>query len=331
MINLISLYKQLKLPTKESREAKFSASPIPGFPKHRLAKDIRGLPCLLIATDESTSSNRPASIKLEHLEVIYDVDCRISHDGKLEESRFTVISCTEEDTLMQEYFLRIGGAVVTAIGDSPTHKQISKAVDNLVELFRVMSEAPKKSVQGLWAELLVISTAADPTLMIRAWHRSPDDKYDFSAENQRIETKSATSKSRIHHFSLEQLNPPKGVDVLVASVFVERIGAGLSLLDLAEMVRTKINDEPDLLLYLDQMIGMTLGNNWRSAAKDKFDYTLAKKSLALFSSEVIPCIDSNLPKGISNVHFKVDLSNTPIIDKKLLNSNSGIFKAVLSK
>jgi len=333
MLNLINLFKQLKLPSSvgSKNQPRFSALPIPGYSNHRLAKDINGYPSLLISTKESPAINRPAPIKLEHLEVIYDIECRISHKETLENSKFTVISCTDQDIFLQEYFLRIGNAVIAVIGDSPSHRQVAKAVGDLVELFRVMNEAPRKSVQGLWAELLLISLATGPISLIRAWHRNPSDKFDFGSGNQRVEIKSATSRLREHHFSLDQLKPPSSVDVLIASVFVERVGTGTSLAELAESVRLKISKEPELLLYLDQVMGNTLGNDWRSVAKDKFDLKLAKKSLMFFLPENIPCIDSDLPKGVSDVHFKVDLSGSQSIDKKSEKLKDGIFKAAFPR
>jgi len=334
MINLVKLYKQLKPPVNNASEnqARFSACAIPGYTKHRLAKNVNGFPCLLVATQDFSAPKRPASIKLEHLEILYDVNCRISHKDSLEDSRFTVISCKTEDPSIQDYFLRTGNAIIELIGDSPTHKQVAKAVDNLVELFRVLNEAPRKSVQGLWAEVFLMSISSNPITLLKAWHRSPGDKYDFGAENQRIETKSATSsRLRQHHFSFEQLNPPQGVRVIIASIFVERIGAGTSLDDLVEMVRKKINKEPEFLLYLDQMVGMTLGNNWKSAAKDKFDYQLAKKSITFYWSDSIPCINPDLPKQISDVRFKVDLTDAPTLDKERIKSQGGIFNTIVHK
>jgi hypothetical protein len=332
MVNLIDLYKQLKQPTDSSSESgvRFSACPIPGYENHRLAKDASNYPCLLISTQDSVR-NRPAPVKLEHLQVLYDIDCRILHNDVLEENRFTVISCTEQDPLMQEYFLRTSSTIVSVIGNTPTHAQVAKAVDNLVELFRVITESPRKSVQGLWAELLLMAFASNPVELIKAWHKSPDDKYDFSSGSQRVEVKSSTSKLRQHHFSLEQLKPSGGIDVLIASVFVERVGAGTSLAELADKIRAKLNKEPELLLYLDQIIGITLGNKWRSAIDDRFDLQLAKKSLSFFASEAIPSIDPKLPKAISDVHFKVDLTSIPAIDKKLLKQKTGLFKAASPK
>ena len=217
---------------------------------------------------------------------------------------------------------------MTVIGQEPTHSQVAKTVGNLVELFRVMHEAPRKSVQGLWAELFLMTLSTSPAELVRAWHISPEYKYDFSSGDQRIEVKSATSRLRQHHFSLGQLTPLKGIEVLVASVFVERVGTGMSLAELSDILRAKIAKEPDLLLYLDQVIGMSLGSDWRSAAKDRFDYNLAKKSLAFYLSEIIPKISSNIPREVSAVHFKVDLTEVDAVDKKSLKQKSGLFRFV---
>ena len=331
-INLFDLYNSLKTPSLggEKNQLRFSACPIPNFEKHRLAKDSNNYPSILIST-KGKADVRPAPIKLEHLRVLYDVDCRISQEAKLEENRFTVVSCTDSDPQMQEYFLRVAATIVTVIGEDPSHSQVAKVVGNLVELFRVMNDVPKKSLQGLWAELFLISVARKPDELLRAWHTSPEDKYDFSSGGQRIEVKSSTSKARQHHFALEQLKPQNGIEVLIASVFVERIGSGTSLVEIADMIRSKLSKDADLLLYLDQIIGITLGNQWRSATEDRFDYQLAKKTLNFYNAEKIPSIDTKLPKEISSVHFKVDLTEITPLDKESLKTQDGLFKAVSSK
>ena len=65
--------------------------------------------------------------------------------------------------------------------------------------------------------------------MAAAWHRDPVEHFDSRAGPQRIEVKSSTSRKREHFFSLEQLTPAGGSRIVVASVFVERVGGGVSL------------------------------------------------------------------------------------------------------
>lgn len=333
MIDLNELYQKINTSPniKTENSNYYIACPIPGYPKHKLARDIQSNPCLLISTDSLKEPTRPAPIKLKHLSVLFDVECKVFHNGSFEKNRFTVICCTEQDQVMRDYFLRISSAIISAIGKKPSRAEIFNAVDKLVELFRALSQAPRKSVQGLWAELFLISLSPNPESLITAWHQSPLDKYDFSAGDQRIEVKSSTSGKRVHHFSLEQLKPTTDIKVLVASVFVERIGTGMSVMDLVELLRPLIASNSDLLFYLDRMIGLTLGKEWQSAATDKFDYKLARKSLAFYLSDAVPSISPALPKGVSDVHFKVDLTDVPTVDQKLLKDDEGILRAVLPK
>jgi hypothetical protein len=81
---------------------------------------------------------------------------------------------------------------------------------------------PRKSVQGLWAELFLMARLRDPSALVAAWHSQLGDLYDFSAGSQRIEVKSAIGRIRRHHFTLEQVLPIPRTRVLIASVLVER-------------------------------------------------------------------------------------------------------------
>src|SRR4029078_3598315 len=98
----------------------------------------------------------------------------------------------------------------------------SDAIATIVELFRSLQAPPRKSVQGLWSELFLIAEARHPTLLLRAWHATPGDRYDFNLGTARLEVKSVAGAVRHHHFSLAQLSPTGGTTALVASLFIER-------------------------------------------------------------------------------------------------------------
>lgn len=306
------------------------ASRLPDFPHHRLARDVQGAPIIMIAVPRGRAQSRPVPIKLEHLSIQHDVECRITGlDGVVEEGQFTVIACLGTDHALHSYFLRVLEPIITLLGPNPTRSDITRAVFNLVELFRVMAAAPLKSVQGLWAEVFLIGRAADPALLLAAWHNTPEDRYDFSSGDQRIEVKAAAGRVRRHRFSLEQLQPPMGTTALVASLFVERAGAGTSLAELIEKVRYQIGDNLDLLMALDRIVGMTLGNSWRQAMDERFDYELAIHSLAFFDAANVPSIASELPAEVSAVHFISDLSNTPLADSAGHRISGGIFSGAV--
>src|SRR6266516_4528714 len=146
MLDLVALFNSFQPPdTKTGQTARFSAQPIPGYEQHRLAKDASDTPSLLISIADTSSNERPVPLKLEHLTVQYDMDCRISRfDGSIEEGRFTVVRCTDNDKALHTYFLRIIGAIVVSLGTTPSRRDVAYAIKNLIELFRAMAEKPRK-------------------------------------------------------------------------------------------------------------------------------------------------------------------------------------------
>jgi len=333
MLNLVALFDAIQPPDVSVCEnARFSAQPIPGYERHRLAKDAYDTPSLLISVTDASESRRPIPIKLEHLTVQYDMDCRISQsDGSVEEGRFTVVRCTGVDKALQTYFLRSVGTILVSLGTIPSRLDVAHAIKSLTTLFSAMTEKPRKSVQGLWAELLVIARAYDTATVVAAWHMTPEDRYDFNSGDQRIEVKSTSARVRQHNFTFEQLCPPTGVTLLIASLFVEYAGAGISVMELAEQIRSRVSDNPDLLLHVDQIISLTLGENWRDALEARFDIELAESSLAFFEASTIPAVGGNLPPGVSDVRFRSDLTDCPPAPIQDLRTLGGLFQAGLRR
>jgi len=185
-------------------------------------------------------------------------------------------------------------------------------------------------VSGLWAELFVIWNSRDPKGLFRAWHSSPEEKYDLSSGTQRIEVKSTSQRRRVHHFSLEQLTPPSGCKVVIASLFVERNGGGTSLGELVEEIRTHLAEEPELQERLDRVVASTLGNTLRQGLIARFDRELAADSLHFFNGVDAPRIPEPVPSGVSDVHFKSDLSQCQPLSQEILMSDGGIFELLTS-
>lgn len=333
MLDLVTLFDALLPPlASQDQGARFSAQPIPGYERHRLGKDLHGGPSILISIGEASGDQRVAPIVLAHLTVQNDIDCRIYRlDNSVEEGRFTVVRCTGADRALHVYFLRIVAPVIMALGASPSRAEVSEAINKLAELFHAITRAPRKSLQGLWAELFLIARARDPLMLVKAWHVLPEDRYDFSAGGQRIEVKSASGRIRQHHFTLEQLHPPAGTSVLVASLFVERAGAGTSIAELIEEVRSRVSSDPTLVLQVDRIVGLTLGESWQHAMEDRFDRELAEESLAFFATEDIPKVSPEVPFGVSGISFKSDLTGHDSSDLASLRASEGLFRAVLRR
>lgn len=331
MLDLIPLFDSLKTPVAPTTDtSRFSAHRIPEYEKHRLAKDVLGAPCLLISVADKTSEGQSVPILLEHLSVQHDMDCRITTpDGTAERGRFTVVQCVGADSSLHVQFLRVLSPIIIMLGPTPSQAQVSNLIDTLAELFRALTQPARKSVQGLWAELFLIARAREPHLLVSSWHVTPEDRYDFSAGSQRIEVKSASGRTREHYFSLEQLHPPSGTTLLVTSLFVERAGGGTSLEQLITRVRRCVSDNSSLVLHIDRITHLTLGNTWSRAMSERFDFELAKESLAFYAEKSIPKLSADLPVGISEVRFKSDLSTQSPLGLSQLQESKGLFSSAV--
>ena len=332
MVNLFTLFERLKrLHDQDGMGTQFVAYPIPNYKKHRIARDQDGAPCLLISCN-ATDGIQHAPIHLEHLGINHNEYCQIVRPDRSQETGyFTVIRCINADRLLQRYFLRVAGSLIVALGANPSSRAITESIGYLIKLFRAAIASPRKTVQGLWAELFLIYNASDPYLLTAAWHTTPRDRYDFSDRNQRIEVKSASNHIRRHHFSLEQLNPPTDVTVLIASLFVEPSSSGISLAQLIDGITSYLRSDADLLLHLEKVIGLTLGASWRNVMDLKFDQNIANQSLHYIESTRITRISSALPDAVSEVHFKSDLTGLAPIMPAWLKAERGLFRAALPR
>lgn len=325
-MNLTQLFTTLSIPA-ELGAKRFNATPVKGFPHFRLAVDEVGQPVLLF--DSNASGSRVRSFKLKYLELLGHVNCCVLEDSISFSAAFTVITFISPDTSLREYFLRAAGVLVETLGPTPSATQIAESLSRFVELFRALSDIPTKSIQGLWAELLVIENSKDCATMLAYWHEAPENKYDFDAGSEKIEVKSSATFSRVHHFSSEQLNAPVGVQILVASLFTKQMASGLNVIELIERIEMKLQAHPELREKLHAIMIRTLGDSFSEGMKISFDYRLAKESLLFFAHDDIGKIStSDIPLGVSEVRFISDLSNVLPTDPHKLKSSGILFNAI---
>ena len=305
---LTEIFKRIQAPVASGSDTnRFSAIPITASGTYRLGKDPTGAPALLIRVPPRHSTNH-SPIRLRHLYVAHDVNCVIHRDRVAEPGTFSVISCIEADRATENYFLRVIEALLPGLGDCPDAPKVNQAVDNLVELFRALGNPPLKTVMGLWAELLLIAESQDPGKIVDAWHAVPEDLYDFSAGDHRIEVKSTSGDVRRHHFSLLQLLPPAGTTLAIVSVVANRTSGGTTINNLIDELCSVFSGSPHRLLRLYRVVTLTLGARWREAELEMFDRYAAKQSLAFFRPSDVPMVSPDLPTGVSNVRFSSDLT-----------------------
>lgn len=305
----------------------FTVSLLPNRAGDFVGKDFRYRPVILIGlTDIAPVAGLPPLV-LEHLRIDHRLQCRlIETDGSSREGEYCVIRCIEDDSAMQMQFLRIFMSVVESLVQHPSQRQLQVALEHAIELFRLLSLPPKKTVQGLWAELLVIEKSRDPCTLVQSWHQQPGDLYDFAIGTEKIEVKSTSNLVRRHHFSLNQLTPPTGTAVIVISVLLEVCQDGLAVNDLLDAVVGRMRNHQELVNRLRQITLATLGSAWRDAANLKFNHAAATASLAYYPSSEIPSVALPLHSAVSDVHFTSDLSYAKQLNPRALRQKGPLFQ-----
>lgn len=302
--------------------------------KHKLGISKEHYPMFFVAT-KSTQDNIPNTIR-ELLSVEYDIECVIKETTSSSLiSNFAIITLRTSDIHLQSYFIEIFLMTLEKMPQQPSKQELSIEVERLVIIFSALTSAPRKKIQGLWAELLVIEHSKEPNILINAWHSSASSKYDFTLGKDKIEVKSTSSEERIHRFSLDQLNPSPSSRLLIASMMVRESGKcdqGLSIKGLYDKICKRLtNTEDKIRLYT--IIAQTLGNSINKIDSVQFDYISALETLAFYDYKLIPKIQKNdVPAAVSEVKFvcnitKIDDINSP--DSSFDRSDSSLFNSIL--
>jgi hypothetical protein len=324
-MNLIELYDSLSSP-ESIDEKTFNAIPIPEFPNFRIAIDVNGYPVLLLSVANAVKNIALKNFRLKYLQLEQNIECKVSENEKIDFQNFTVITFTSADRNLQEYFLRISETLVRTINNRPTQQQVIESLNKFVEVFRALTDTPTNTVHGLWTELFLIDNSMDAKTVLNYWHSIPEEKFDFNSGAEKIEVKSNSNFERIHTFSSEQLNPPVGTQVLVASIFIRQNNSGQSIQQLADSITTKTQNDVDLSDKLHNIIIKTLGNSLEQSIRIKFDFNLAKESLQFYRQQDISKIEEiHIPNEVSDVKYKSDLSNLVPVKRDELADKGQLF------
>jgi hypothetical protein len=307
----------------------YAVMPVPGYESYFVGKDRESQACLLVATT-NRSKRRQAPIRLENLDVQFELRCQVRKDKEPEsEGTFTVIRCRSLDRETIRYFLTVCEAVVGMLGDMPAQPAVASAVHRLASIFQKMQNPPIRPVNGLFGELHLISRSGNPIKAVTAWRMDEMARFDFADGDVRLDVKATGGRARAHMFSYEQCNPPAGTIAVVASLFVERISGGVQLASIIDSIEERIGERTELVFKLHEVVASTLGASLNEALALKFDTKLADSSLRFFSLHDVPAIRGPLPPGISDVHFRSDLSAFRPLSIKMLINRDPLFLDLL--
>ncbi len=305
----------------------FFVASLPFNHNHKMGVSAEGFPMFFV---KSKNIANIYDVNLEFISVLFTRTCNLTEENKpIQQDIYTIIQLKTDNIDFQQYFLEVVCILLEQLPDVPTHKELKTEINKLIELFSRFTRPPRKTIQGLWAELFIIEQAKYPEYLIQAWHASPEDKFDFNDGRDKIEVKSTSQSRRIHNFALEQLNPNTTSNLLIASLFVVQTGRGKNIFDLQKSIYSRVQN-PKLQFKLNDILSQTIGKDFDKTFDVYFDYSQAIDTLQFYDFKDIPTIKKeDVQAEISNVRFDCDLSRvTSIKDKHFDTTHSPLFKSI---
>ena len=327
-MSLLDVFLEIEIPQTENPKL-FNAIALSDFPFAKIGVNYLGFPVILISSKFDKTHLSQKNIKLKYIELTHNLECRVTENGKSKIDNYSVIIFKSNEETLQNYFLGIAQSLLNSLSKKPTQKEVFETFKNFVEIFRSLTETPTKTIQGLWAELILIEQSKKPETLINYWHNIPEEKFDFNAGTERIEVKSSSNFERKHIFSAEQLNPPSDTQVLIASVFLKQHNSGNSIQYLIDRISEKIDYDFDTVEKLNTIVFRTLGSSLEHSIGVKFDYDIAQQSLRFYRHQDIDKIEKvHIPNNVSEVKYKSDLTSIKAIELNKLKERKGLFNAL---
>lgn len=288
-------------------EANILAENYPHFNNHKIGIDSSLQPLVLIYSN-NLPTFKAAPRKLNLIEIAFNQLCVV---GNLEcgskEARYTILKLKSDNPDLQDYFLKICTLILSILGDIPKVEKVQREVVKVIELFSNLSNPPKKTIQGLFAELIIINESTHSDLLVEAWHTNNYDLDDFNDGKCCLEVKSTIEKERIHSFSHNQLIN-KDHNSFVASTLIKYSGAGTSLMQLADRIELKLTEIKNKI-KLNEIITSVIGKDFNLISDVLFDYEYSASSVKLYKTNKIYRIDdAAIPKEVTGVSYFVNLS-----------------------
>ena len=327
-MNRNELYdKYLSIKEAHVEEGYFRALPVNDDMPHRIGCSEEGYPMFFI---ECSDEAKTTDIKLALFKVLFNRKCSIRNvqDKESQTKSFTLIQMNSDNEELQKYFFQVVFLILQKLPLKPKVNILKTEVSNVIQLFLAPVKFSEEIIRGLFAELLVIERSKNPEYLVRAWHVTPKDKYDFNDSIDKIEVKSTTGDSRSHLFSIEQLTPNADSKLLIASIFVNQTGIGKSVFDIVESISSRLSSTEDMI-KLQEVVLKTIGVHTDAVANMFFDYKMAVDYYKLYDYKDIPSIPiSSIPPQVSKVHFRSDLSGVSSIDEKDYILSGKLFESI---
>ena len=274
--------------------------------------DRLGRPCMFVRASErfTEPTLRTAYVSLQPCQ-----EYRLSlADGSHRQDLFHALCCEASTRSDIETFLVLIEAFLAHHEvHPPTAEALSSFFRSMVRLFAVSPARDLKGErQGLWGELFTMKCIRGFPFWAPFWHSEVTRLFDFSAPGRRVEVKTVVGGLRVHHFSHRQIYALEGEEIGIASLLLREEEAGVSLQELITECRIALQNSP-FFLKVERAVRHA-GMEDTSETGPVFDAAEAERALAWFRSTDAPHFRMPEPPGVSETHYKVDLSGAPRLD-----------------
>lgn len=209
---------------------------------------------IVFVVESKSPQIRPSSQITKELRFDFNSNAELIIDEQIINKCLHIFTCLSNDSSDIEAFLRLSQAFSLSSEVNDIH-YLNKLFNSFVSLFSKGKKPSENEIQGLFAELYVLSHFEKLGINLYKYWQSKDRmKFDFSiTDKKRLEIKSTSRDVRIHHFLHEQLLTDF-YDIKILSLIMRKADKGLSLLDLVNQIRVSNYATYNILLHIEKLI-----------------------------------------------------------------------------
>jgi len=230
--------------------------------------------------------------------------------GRAWDAHAAVVTCTTESLLPT--FVALCSSAATRLNEGPPIdvRRLLAVLSEWEALFRNARTLSPQEELGLWGELQLIKRAVAPAAAVAAWLGPEGAPVDFHGGGLAFEVKTATT-SLVHHFSLTQINEPRGkVPAYFISLWAGADPAsGLSVPEEVDAIARSLLDPSEFEFKL-----LKCGYSRAEAACYNKRFVLLEEPY-VFPNEHVPTI-RRMDAGISEVRFVAKLDSTLSLERR---------------
>jgi Putative PD-(D/E)XK family member, (DUF4420) len=258
---------------------------------------------LLLEVDQATLV---AERQLKALRVLTGDDFSIveAATNKVVRRRFAVVALRPGHEDLASSFAVVAATLLATLAVAPTADDVINFLDCIVELVAPKQVAAAATVVGLWGELWLIASAAEPAIFAAAWHSGSGDRFDFSFPHTRMEVKTTARQGRVHEFGLEQLDVSDVKPTWIASLAIVSDPNGQTVMDLLSKLLDLL---PGTLAARVSRIALGMVAGDIESVQDFTFAPIGAEALLIFNSRSIPRVTVPSGVGIDGVRFRIDL------------------------